>query len=107
MPKFAIGTALAYLVTSYDAYGNGGSWKSYLGAAGLVLSIIPFTLTAMKKTNGELHQEAKKETSEEIEASELRVKGLLGQWILLNLVRGLLPLSGTLLASVAFLRDAF
>jgi hypothetical protein len=104
MPKFAVGTALAYLVAAYDSYGNGRAWGSYLGAAAFTLSIVPFTLTIMKKTNGQLHKEAK-EDSEQTEVSVARVKGLLDWWIILNLIRGSLPLAGTILGGSAFLQD--
>ncbi|RFU74157.1 hypothetical protein TARUN_8092 [Trichoderma arundinaceum] len=107
MPKFAVGTALAYLFAAYDSYGNGKSWASYLGAAGCVLSIVPFTLTVMKSTNGQLHVEAKKENTEENELSVTHVNGLLDRWITLNLIRGCLPLAGTILGGLAFLHDAF
>ncbi|KAL7788708.1 hypothetical protein V8C37DRAFT_387785 [Trichoderma ceciliae] len=107
MPKFAIGTALAYLVAAYDSHGNGGAWTSYLGAAVCVLSIVPYTLTVMSWTNGQLQTEAKKENGGETELSVSRVNGLLGRWITLNLIRGLLPLTGTILGTFAFFHDAF
>ena len=107
MPKVAIGTSLAYLFAAYDAHRSEGSWGSYLGAAGCVVSIIPFTLTAMKDVNGQLHEEARREASEEAHASTLRVKGLLDQWITLNFIRSLLPLAGTALGCFAFYRDGF
>ncbi|KAH6607219.1 hypothetical protein Trco_003532 [Trichoderma cornu-damae] len=108
MPKFAAGTACAYLFAAYGSRGAGGSWGSYLGSAACVLSIVPFTLTVMKRTNEQLHEEADNDSSEEeIEASVVRVKSLLDRWITLNFIRGLLPLAGTILGSLAFLRDAF
>ncbi|KAL7938406.1 hypothetical protein V8C35DRAFT_291997 [Trichoderma chlorosporum] len=107
MPKFAAGTSLAYLLAAYDAYRSDGSWGSYLGAAGCVLSIVPFTLIIMKDVNGQLHQEAHKETGEEVQASTLRVKGLLDRWTTLNMIRGLLPLVGTALGCFAFHQDGF
>lgn len=106
MPKFAIGTALAYFVAAYDAYGDGRAWGSYLGAAGLTLSIVPFTLTVMKYTNGLLHEEAEKDVNEKDENSVARVNGLLNRWIILNLIRGYLPLTGTILGLFTFLREA-
>lgn len=106
MPKFAIGTALAYFVAAYDAYGDGRAWGSYLGAAGLTLSIVPFTLTVMKYTNGLLHEEAEKDVNEKDENSVARVNGLLNRWIILNLIRGSLPLTGTILGLFTFLREA-
>ncbi|GFP53030.1 anthrone oxygenase AgnL2 [Trichoderma asperellum] len=106
MPKFAVGTALAYFVAAYDAYGDGRAWGSYLGAAGLTLSIVPFTLTIMKKTNGLLHEEAKKDAGEKNDVSVARVNGLLDRWTALNLIRGSLPLAGTILGLFTFLREA-
>ncbi|KAL7808079.1 DUF1772 domain-containing protein [Trichoderma aethiopicum] len=94
MPKFAVGTSLAYIFAAYRAY-----------AAGCVLSIVPFTLTVMKDVNGTLHEEAGKEATEETQVSKVRVKGLLDRWITLNLVRGLLPLAGTALGCYAFYHD--
>lgn len=107
MPKFAMGTAFAYLVAAYDAYADGRAWGSYLGAAGLTLSIVPFTLTAMKYTNGVLHQEANNHTGVKDDTSIARVNGLLNRWAILNFVRGSLPLGGTLLGLSAVLREAF
>lgn len=107
MPKFAVGTSLAYILAAYSAYGNGGPWGSYLGASACVLSIVPFTLTAMKDVNGSLHEEADREASEETQVSTVRVKGLLDRWITLNLVRGLLPLAGTALGCFAFYHEGF
>ncbi|KAK1252457.1 hypothetical protein MKX08_003644 [Trichoderma sp. CBMAI-0020] len=106
MPKFAIGTALAYFVAAYDAYGDGRAWGRYLGAAGLTLSIVPFTLTAMKYTNGLLHEEAKKDASEKDDTSVARVNRLLSHWTILNFIRGSLPLAGTVLAAFTFLYEA-
>ncbi|KAL7894556.1 hypothetical protein HDV64DRAFT_260077 [Trichoderma sp. TUCIM 5745] len=106
MPKFAVGTALAYFVAAYDAFGDGRAWGSYLGAAGLTLSIVPFTLTAMKYTNGSLHEEAKKDAGQKDDTSVARVNKLLDHWTLLNLVRGALPLAGTILAAFTFAREA-
>ncbi|KAL6893279.1 hypothetical protein GGI43DRAFT_176188 [Trichoderma evansii] len=106
MPKFALGTALAYLVAAYDAYGDGRAWGSYLGAAGLTLSIVPFTLTVMKYTNGLLHEEARNDGGEKNDITKARVNSLLNHWIALNLIRGSLPLAGTLLAGFTFLREA-
>ncbi|KAL7947874.1 hypothetical protein V8C42DRAFT_268138 [Trichoderma barbatum] len=105
MPKLAIGTSLAYLLAAYDSYRSEGSWRSYLGAAGCVLSIVPFTLTAMKDVNGQLHEEARREFSEETQNSTMRVKSLVDRWITLNLIRGLLPLAGTALGCFAFHHD--
>lgn len=107
MPKFAVGTSLAYLSAAYDSYGSGRSWGGYLGAAGCVLSIVPFTLTVMRDVNGQLHSEASREASEETQVSQKRVEGLLHRWIVLNLIRGLLPLAGTALGCFAFHHDGF
>jgi hypothetical protein len=106
MPKFAIGTALAYLVAAYDAYSDDRAWGSYLGAAGLTLSIVPFTLTAMKRTNGLLHEEADKDAGEKDGITVARVNSLLDRWINLNLIRGALPLAGTILGIFTFFREA-
>ncbi|KAM0258221.1 hypothetical protein ACHAQJ_003989 [Trichoderma viride] len=105
MPKFAVGTALAYLVAAYDSYGTGRAWGGYLGAVACTISIVPFTLAVMKGTNGQLHDEAKKDVSEQSEASVARVNGLLDRWITLNFIRGSLPLAGTILGAFAFLHD--
>ncbi|PTB70390.1 hypothetical protein BBK36DRAFT_1174100 [Trichoderma citrinoviride] len=107
MPKFAVGTSLAYIFAAYGAYGSKGPWASDLGAAGCVLSIVPFTLTVMKDVNGSLHEEAGREASEETQVPKVRVKGLLDRWITLNLVRGLLPFAGTALGCFAFYHDGF
>ncbi|KAL7917525.1 hypothetical protein ACQKWADRAFT_306626 [Trichoderma austrokoningii] len=107
MPKFAIGTTLVYCFAAYDAHSEGRAWGSYLGAAGLTISIVPYTLTIMKYTNGVLHEEAKNDAGDKDSASIARVNRLLNRWTALNYIRGALPLAATILSIVTFLYQTY
>ena len=99
MPKIAVTTALAYSYAAYSTRGSGAS-KTYLAAAGLVVSIIPFTILFMTPTNGALLAAA--EGTSSLGVSE--VSGLVRRWGFLNLARSVLPLTGGLLAFFTFCR---
>lgn len=92
MPKIAITTALSYTYAAYGTRGQSTS-KIYLAAAGLVVSIIPFTILFMSPTNTALLDAAKGATS----LSVGQVSDLITKWGYLNLARSLLPLTGGLL----------
>ncbi|PFH62459.1 hypothetical protein XA68_13526 [Ophiocordyceps unilateralis] len=99
MPKVAVTVALSYAYAAYDVFGRGGRWVGFAAAACSILSIVPFTLTAMKKTNAELHQA----TVDTPDAA--RVSSLIDTWVSLNFARGLLPLIGTVLGIQSFLEN--
>ncbi|KAJ5384694.1 hypothetical protein N7517_002605 [Penicillium concentricum] len=89
----------------------GSSWSTcYLLAVGVTMSIVPFTLTAMKKTNAKLKAHAKRDDAAGAEGTEgmvvspqekakrarddSEVVELLQHWSKLNLIRATLPLIG-------------
>ncbi|KAJ5834859.1 hypothetical protein N7447_000885 [Penicillium robsamsonii] len=89
----------------------GSSWSAcYLLAVGVTMSIAPFTLTVMKKTNAKLKAHAKRDDASGAEGTEgmvvsaqekakrgrddSEVVELLQHWSKLNLIRATLPLVG-------------
>ncbi|OAA73296.1 hypothetical protein ISF_00197 [Cordyceps fumosorosea ARSEF 2679] len=91
MPKVAITTALCYLYAAYKVRGGGErTTKTHLAAAGLVISIIPFTLIFMRNTNEMLLNGASAMTS-------TASSQLISKWGNLNMVRSLLPLAAGVL----------
>ena len=103
MPKVAITVALSYAYAAYTARNRGGrTWGGYAGAAGLVVSIVPFTIALMSPTNDTLTQAANAST---VISSEGIVDELVVRWGTLNLARSVLPLVGALAGLVTFLRD--
>ncbi|KAJ5185187.1 hypothetical protein N7491_006942 [Penicillium cf. griseofulvum] len=87
------------------------SWSTcYLLAAGITMSIAPFTFTVMKKTNAKLKAHAKRDDAAGAEGTEgmvvstqekakrarddSEVPELLQHWAKLNLIRATLPLVG-------------
>ncbi|SPJ79551.1 uncharacterized protein FTOL_07942 [Fusarium torulosum] len=92
MPKVAVTTALAYAYASYSAHREGRKWKGLAAGGALTVAIVPFTLIFMSSTNGLLFKAA----AGTLEASQEDVATLIGRWGVLNLVRSLLPLAGTI-----------
>ncbi|KAJ5774334.1 hypothetical protein N7457_009230 [Penicillium paradoxum] len=89
----------------------GGSWStSYMLAIGFTMSIVPFTLALMRKTNDKLMAHAKRDDAANAEGTKEmvvspqetakrareddEVLGLLQYWSKLNLIRASLPLMG-------------
>ncbi|OQD86420.1 hypothetical protein PENSOL_c089G02708 [Penicillium solitum] len=89
----------------------GSSWSTcYLLAVGVTMSIAPFTVTAMKKTNAKLKAHAKRDDAADAEGTEgmvvspeekakrarddSEVVELLQHWSQLNLIRAAFPLVG-------------
>ncbi|TQV98986.1 hypothetical protein V2A60_007322 [Cordyceps javanica] len=91
MPKVAITTALCYLYGAYEARGERATRTHLAAAAGLVMSIIPFTLVFMRNTNEMLLKGA----SETVTSTATRE--LISKWGNLNLARSLLPLAAGIL----------
>ncbi|KAF4121732.1 protein of unknown function (DUF1772) [Geosmithia morbida] len=104
MPKVAIAVALAYFYAAYDSHGRdaAGAWKGFLGAAGLVLVILPFTRAVMKPTNDSLHSIASGSSA----TPQIQSGGLLKKWSALNIIRSLFPLAGAALGFVTLLANA-
>ncbi|PHH83700.1 hypothetical protein CDD82_4662 [Ophiocordyceps australis] len=97
MPKVGAAVALSYAYAAGDIYGRGPAdaslWQGLAAAAACVLAIVPFTLTAMKATNGQLHVAVTQSTG----GKDKHVEKLMETWGKLNFVRGLFPLMGTML----------
>ncbi|KAL5333729.1 hypothetical protein BJX70DRAFT_380150 [Aspergillus crustosus] len=108
-PPIAVITAAAfsYLAWSVDkrvgvaALAPRNAVALYSVAAALTVGIVPWTLAAMKGTNGRLLEKAGSVWIVDEERSE-EVKGLLGRWTVLNAIRGLFPLVGAVVGVYAF-----
>lgn len=88
MPKVAVGSALSYVYAAYASEGQKNS-KDYLIAAGLVVSIVPFTLMFMGSTNAALIGSATGTSP----LRQAQVSDLIRKWGYLNLARSVLPLT--------------
>jgi hypothetical protein len=103
-PPIALSAALSSSLLAYLSYSSGegenASMKAGLWVAAAVstMSIVPFTLVAMKEANGGLH-----EREEEVRKADGQVKGekweeetreLVKSWGRLNAVRGVLCAAG-------------
>lgn len=102
MPKAGATVALAYTYAAYDVRRAGGQWQLFAAAAASVVGIVPFTLLVMTDTNDKLHKLNKDGTS----GTEPQAKELLDRWGIMNFVRGLLPLAGTILGIKAYLDNS-
>lgn len=101
MPKVAGTVALAYAYAAYDAHSRGTSWKGYLSAAALVISIVPFTIVFMTPTNSTLLAAV----SGQSVLSQATLSELIRKWSFLNITRSFLPLLGAATGFVTFLRN--
>ncbi|KAJ6443067.1 integral membrane protein, Mpv17/PMP22 family [Purpureocillium lavendulum] len=99
MPKVGAVVAVTYAYVAYDVRRAGGKWQLFAAAAASVVGIVPFTLLAMADTNDKLHKLAKDGGA----GTDPEAKRLLDYWGVLNFVRGLLPLTGTILGIKAYL----
>jgi hypothetical protein len=96
----------------------GGSWATcYLLAVGITMSIVPFTVTVMKKTNATLKAHAKRDDaalaegtkgmviSDQEKAKRARedseIPALLQRWSKLNLIRASFPFVGAVIGFYA------
>lgn len=100
-------TAAAFLYLAWSVRATGPPLRLaynapglYCTAAILTLSIIPYTIVAMRPTNGALLKIAKSadELSDRVKAEGFE---LLDRWTNLNGVRSLLPLAGGILGIIA------
>lgn len=73
----------------------------YSTAAVLTVSIVPFTIAVMSKTNNALLAKAAGERPGSSEATSSEVQTLIEKWITLNGIRSLLPLAGGLVGMLA------
>jgi hypothetical protein len=101
MPPIAVTIALSYAYAAYETRSRGGNWKGFLAAAGLVVSIVPFTLLFMSTTNDALLSAA----SGAAALGEAPVSELIKRWGVLNLTRSALPLLGAILGVTTFLSN--
>lgn len=92
-PQAAAVSLLGYGYLLYDRSRQNRSWGDCLGAMGLSIAIVPFTLVLMDPTNQALLAVADGASTLGSEA----VGALLVRWKWLNLVRSLFPLAGSLL----------
>lgn len=72
----------------------------YAGAAGFTLAIVPWTILAMGKTNGDMHEAAEGGVAEGAQG-EKQVGELLARWTVLNAVRAGMVGVGALLGGLA------
>ncbi|KAL2838534.1 hypothetical protein BJY01DRAFT_219921 [Aspergillus pseudoustus] len=96
---FATASSFAYVAwsvrqipRSLAASAAYGGFGMYVAAAVLTLSIVPYTVAAMRPTNNALLELA--ESKGDRVTSSAEVEGLLGRWTTLNWARSLLPLAG-------------
>ncbi|KAF3406331.1 Noranthrone monooxygenase [Talaromyces pinophilus] len=108
-PPIAIATASAFAYVAWSVRRNPtlfvsaayGGFGMYTAAAVLTLSIVPYTLAAMRNTNDALLKLA--DSKEDLLASRAEVEALLDRWTTLNWIRSLLPLAGGLAGIAAAL----
>ncbi|KUL89349.1 hypothetical protein ZTR_03681 [Talaromyces verruculosus] len=108
-PPIAAATASAFTYVAWSVRQNPtlfvsgayGGFGMYTVAAVLTLSIVPYTIAAMKNTNNALLELA--DSKGDLLTSRAEVEGLLDRWITLNWIRSLLPLAGGLAGIAAAL----
>ncbi|KAL4865292.1 hypothetical protein BDV12DRAFT_174924 [Aspergillus spectabilis] len=108
-PPIAAVTAAAFAYLAWSVHNNvavaalapRNAVALYSAAAALTVGIVPWTLAAMKPTNGKLLERAGGVWVEDEKAKE-EVEGLIGRWIVLNTIRGVLPLVGAVVGVLAF-----
>ncbi|KAL0565779.1 hypothetical protein V5O48_016244 [Marasmius crinis-equi] len=100
MPTLAAiaSSAYFYLAYRFSEYSHSLTRK-YVVAGLLTLGILPYARLVMAGTNDELIDKAVSVPTERKNvADEGAVRELIERWSTMNLVRGLLPLTGTLMA---------
>lgn len=108
-PPIAAATASAFTYVAWSVRRNPtlfvsaayGGFGMYTVAAVLTLSIVPYTIAAMKNTNNALLELA--DSKGDLLTSRAEVERLLDRWITLNWIRSLLPLAGGLAGIAAAL----
>lgn len=97
----ALATFVSLGVVAYRQYQEHKPWKALLFAGTSSLAIIPFTLIFMMPTNNALLAAARGAVT--ITWTEAQV--LIERWKVLNLIRGLIPLTGSLIGTYAALAN--
>src|SRR5688572_27660887 len=98
MPPVAGVVALSYAYAAWDARSQDKDWVGYLAAAGLMVSIVPFTIIVMSSTIDPLENAVLGSTT----LSASQVADLMGTWGTQNIFRSLLPLSGAVVGFLTF-----
>ncbi|CAI7628652.1 unnamed protein product [Penicillium pancosmium] len=106
-PPVAVGVTSAFIYLAWSVRSGAPLFKKtpisrsvlFSAAAALTISIVPFTLVAMSKTNNKLLE--KSELTKE--ASDADTVELVERWTTLNQIRGVLPLIGGLCGMLATL----
>ncbi|KAJ8076303.1 hypothetical protein PM082_000723 [Marasmius tenuissimus] len=103
MPPLAVFASSAYFYLAFKLFKySRGLTQMYAAAGALTLGIVPYTLMVMVKTNDALSAKAVDEPVEQKESNG-EVDELLERWTSMNLVRGLIPLTGSMVALYATL----
>ncbi|KAL0565520.1 hypothetical protein V5O48_016505 [Marasmius crinis-equi] len=105
MPPLAVCASSAYFYLAYKLHKySRGLTQMYATAGILTLGIVPYTLLVMVKTNDELSSKAVDAPTEKSEVAKgSEVNELVERWSAMNLVRGLIPLTGSIVAIYATL----
>ncbi|PWY90381.1 DUF1772-domain-containing protein [Aspergillus sclerotioniger CBS 115572] len=107
-PPIAAATATAFLYLAWSVRAGGPLFRPttynlagfYSTAAVLTVSIVPFTIATMRKTNNALMSLA--QSSKDLSAAEeTQSSDLLKRWVFLNGIRSLLPLVGAAVGMAA------
>lgn len=110
-PPIALATAASFAFCAWATRGHGiqssstiGTSRMFLVAAAMTISIVPFTILAMRPINDRLLRVAAKERKEEASVVETtQIDQDLKRWVSLNGFRSLLPLGGAVVAGIAVL----
>jgi hypothetical protein len=92
-PPIAAAAAASYLYISY-ALRLRPQAAIYAAAAVSTLGIVPWTLAAMAKVNGQLAASAKNEVIATAQDDRTQIVDLIQKWGVLNFVRSVFPLIG-------------
>lgn len=100
MPTIAVSTLLLHGYTSFRKHGSNKPWAVFALAGVITVSIAPFTWIFMEPTNNELFR---LEAVSKMEPQGLEISGvkeLVVKWTWLHFTRSLLPLAGTIMATL-------
>ena len=96
MPAMAVGTGIVNGVIARSNARAHIPWRLFAMAGMMTVSIAPFTWIFMVKTNNELFRLGAQPARPEVS----RVRELVVRWTWLHFVRSLLPLVGTMMATM-------
>ena len=103
---YSLGKAISPPLCLISAGCFGWAWVrtgkvAHVLAAGLTLSIVPWTLIVMKRTNDSIASPGERQNNEGGDA--VAVKKLLDKWAVMNFIRALFPLAGGVVGLVTAL----